>query len=985
MKPNRRALFLSLAFVALAAVILYRPLSRGEIAYGVDAALNLEPWASFPEFVAASREIRQRSFGAVLTPWDPEAQFYPWHLFARSELEQGRVPLWFPFAHCGNPFVAKQQSAVFDVGKVLLYLWHSPHAYNVLALFKLFLVGFFTYLFARRAGLKERGAAFSALLACLAPYLYYWWSHPHSMAAAFLPALLWATLSYLEDNDGRALLSVSAISALSLLAGHSETSIHSYLCAGLFAASRLYFDAGIGPGEKIKRLAVYTAAGMSGALLGAAHLFPAQEYMSEGWAKVWRSRPEVSWEIMGNITRPLASGDIAPMCAAWFFAILGAWGAWQFTRQWRAGSRGREWGPAFCGALAALASSVSLFISLGIDEGFLHQFLPDWTNNPQGLYAYIGMMPLSLALLGLLAPGLSLSLKALLLPALFAAAAAFKFPGVSHALGSMPFLEMVFHHRLHFVLPFLACHWAGYGLDRLLEISREPYRARLKESSLTLMIAGLAAGSVLWGYQGRGIAETVFGKGLHSEGLFDRERPWLGGLSGAGKQTVLSGTYSFSGWLDSETPVVSAWVGFHKKKAPVEAALKSSSGKIRFHADVLVDSGVPLVYLKMRSGGVKVLRGSEVGWTPFLGLKRPALLLALTLIVLGLAMVPLPSAWTTGAVILLSMADLLGLNRRYLPSVPAEAFLPSNSVVEKIASDAGLFRTFAPTKSGLFRPAGSAAFRIQDLRADDFIDTLGFTYFSHLADHFLRSQDLRLQGVGYDLLDLANVKYHYMPADQPLPKNRFDLMFESSTLKVYKSRRTMPRAFFAPKAELAPQGIIPPADLLEFQRNIDSLVPLKNSLAAAPFDFSHKILLEKMPLPSAEPPARKADARVASYAAGRVEIDVEADGAGYLFLSDAYFPGWKASVDGRDSEILRAWFHFRAVALTAGRHRVVFEYRPVWFYRGVWVSVMAILVWLVLMYRLKSLRPAPGDIGHQVMAGLLILDVCYWLSWWIRN
>ena len=59
-----------------------------------------------------------------------------------------------------------------------------------------------------------------------------------------------------------------------------------------------------------------------------------------------------------------------------------------------------------------------------------------------------------------------------------------------------------------------------------------------------------------------------------------------------------------------------------------------------------------------------------------------------------------------------------------------------------------------------------------------------------------------------------------------------------------------------------------------------------------------------------------------------VEVEAELPRPGLLVLSEAWFPGWVASVDGAPAEILRADYVLRGVALGAGSHRVRFDYRP---------------------------------------------------------
>lgn len=68
-------------------------------------------------------------------------------------------------------------------------------------------------------------------------------------------------------------------------------------------------------------------------------------------------------------------------------------------------------------------------------------------------------------------------------------------------------------------------------------------------------------------------------------------------------------------------------------------------------------------------------------------------------------------------------------------------------------------------------------------------------------------------------------------------------------------------------------------------------------------------------------------ARILDYQPERVVVEVWAEEPSFLILSDAFYPGWEATVDGRPAPILRANILLRAVAVPAGGHTVEFTYR----------------------------------------------------------
>jgi len=64
------------------------------------------------------------------------------------------------------------------------------------------------------------------------------------------------------------------------------------------------------------------------------------------------------------------------------------------------------------------------------------------------------------------------------------------------------------------------------------------------------------------------------------------------------------------------------------------------------------------------------------------------------------------------------------------------------------------------------------------------------------------------------------------------------------------------------------------------------------------------------------------------FSANEIAVTVDASAPGLLTYSDAYHPSWKVAVDGSSQPALRTEFGFKAVALSAGVHHVVWTFEP---------------------------------------------------------
>ena len=78
--------------------------------------------------------------------------------------------------------------------------------------------------------------------------------------------------------------------------------------------------------------------------------------------------------------------------------------------------------------------------------------------------------------------------------------------------------------------------------------------------------------------------------------------------------------------------------------------------------------------------------------------------------------------------------------------------------------------------------------------------------------------------------------------------------------------------------------------------------------------------------------------------ADEVDVEVSLEQPGLLVLSDSYYPGWNAYLDGRKVPLLRADYALRAVQLEAGTHRVRFSYEPQSLRLGLALSALGLLV-----------------------------------------
>ncbi len=158
----------------------------------------------------------------------------------------------------------------------------------------------------------------------------------------------------------------------------------------------------------------------------------------------------------------------------------------------------------------------------------------------------------------------------------------------------------------------------------------------------------------------------------------------------------------------------------------------------------------------------------------------------------------------------------------------------------------------------------------------------------------------------------------------------------SGDVKIYENLDALPRAFLVHDWQAAGDTAAAVAAMRgdDFEPGLQAVV-----------------IGESVPLP---PASGRGSVAITDYRPEAVTLRVEADAESLLILTDSFYPGWEAAIDGVPAPVWPVDGLFRGVFVPAGEHEIVMSFRPEGYRRGVLLSVVGILALLavgILVYR----------------------------------
>lgn len=275
--------------------------------------------------------------------------------------------------------------------------------------------------------------------------------------------------------------------------------------------------------------------------------------------------------------------------------------------------------------------------------------------------------------------------------------------------------------------------------------------------------------------------------------------------------------------------------------------------------------------------------------------------------------------------------DLFRFGLKYTPFTSRSYLYPATQLTNFLETQGGLYRFVGLIPQSMFipyrlsSPEGYEPLMIK--RFSEFATRINEEKFDQISTG---SRWIIVNRHESPLLNLLGTKYFL--SFNTYPKEKYELVFQYGKSQVYENKKVLPRAFI----------------LHELQVLKDN--EILKTLMDEHFDASKTLLLEERPweVPEKKAGEEKVVIDQSSYFDNKVLIKTNVASGGFLFLSDNFYPGWRAFIDGQETKIYRADYTFRAVFLPKGEHTVKFIYDPQTFKIGLWLSLISLGVLILL-------------------------------------
>lgn len=267
---------------------------------------------------------------------------------------------------------------------------------------------------------------------------------------------------------------------------------------------------------------------------------------------------------------------------------------------------------------------------------------------------------------------------------------------------------------------------------------------------------------------------------------------------------------------------------------------------------------------------------------------------------------------------------------------PARGFAHPE-LIEFLRSDPDLFRIDARTDiDDLWQPDTAALYGLYDV-------------WGIANPLLLRHWDRLWEATGgrhtarYDML---NVKYVLVRDGTPLPEGKFELALDApGELSLYRNRDFMPRAWLVRDAIAVAPGLFDAGDLSTVFDEAQ-MEPWERAVVETSSGLAYGGTMSD-----------DEQVEVTGYDSSRMWLAVNTNAPALLILSEVWYPGWHARVNGVDMPVYRANGALRALQVPGGASTVELWFAPTTWHMGLWLALTGLVTaaTIILVVTIMSL------------------------------
>jgi hypothetical protein len=251
--------------------------------------------------------------------------------------------------------------------------------------------------------------------------------------------------------------------------------------------------------------------------------------------------------------------------------------------------------------------------------------------------------------------------------------------------------------------------------------------------------------------------------------------------------------------------------------------------------------------------------------------------------------------WSMALALGLVGLNLFTVNWRFnLAESEPEGAFPQTGLVAYLQAQPGTFRISSAGRL----PGGSSAgivYEMEDITGNTPLRTEAFEQFEDEVGNWRRWQ-------------LLNV--HYVLSRRDLEGPGLEQVYEEGEVKVYRVGDPLPRAWVVHETVTADDdGAVEVLNTGDFDPRVTGVLPPESDRVSLSGGLGEGT-----------------DARVVEAAPGRLILDVSPANEGLLIVSQPFYPGWRARVDGQPAPIFRVDYLLQGIPVDAESHRVELTY-----------------------------------------------------------